>query len=128
MICQECGREYRIGEWPWCGGSGQHGRPHGKQGGVVHPQERSVVYRHPGTGKVAYAPRNDVPMPDRYRRWGYVREELPTLRDVERFEKQENVRSEVAWMDSGTGRGHDDHSENEKPIDLTGLEFTPLGS
>lgn len=123
MNCDSCGKALRIGEWPYCSGNGIHGRPHGRQGGVVHPRERAVVYRHPQTGKIAYPPRNDSPMPANLQSWGYERIELPTLHAVETLEKEANVRSEIAWYDQGTARGHDDHAPQDKPIDLTGLEF-----
>jgi len=22
--CDECGNDYRVGDWPWCGGGGEH--------------------------------------------------------------------------------------------------------
>ncbi len=121
MICKNCGYNYREGEWPWC----PHGRPHGRQGGAVHTSERAVVYRHAGTGNVVYPPRNDQPMHPMYANSGYERVELPSLRDVERLEKQDNVRSDIAWFDRGTGNA--DKTEDVKPIDLTGLEFTTSG-
>lgn len=116
-ICPSCGNRFEIGDWWVC----PHGRPYGRQGGVVHPKERAVVYRNPATGKVAYPPRNDQPMPDFYASAGYERVELPTLRSVEQFEKAHNVRSEAAWHDSGSGSA--DHMPESKPIDLTGLSF-----
>lgn len=121
MTCTDCGKEYRTGEWPWCHGTGEHGRPYGRQGGAVHPSERAVVYRHPATGKVVYPPRNDQPMQPVYANAGYERVELPSLRDVEKLEKQDNVRSDIAWFDRGTGNA--DKTADPKPIDLTGLEF-----
>ena len=121
MTCGECGRDYRIGEWPFCGGTGVHGYPRGRQGGAVHPKERAVVYRHNGTGKVIYPPRNDEPMHPMYANAGYERHELPSLRDVEKLEKQDGVRSDIAWFDNGTGNA--DKLPDVKPIDLTGLEF-----
>lgn len=124
MTCPDCGQSYRQGQWPWCNGSGDHGRPYGRQGGSAHPSERSVVYRNPRTGQVAYPPRNDQPMPQVYAQAGYERHEMPSLRDIERLEKQDNVRSEVAWFDRGSG--HADYEPDQKPIDLTGLEFLPV--
>jgi len=125
VTCPECGKEIRIGQWPFCGSYGEHSRPYGRQGGTVHPSERAVVYRHPLTGKVVYPPRNDQPMQPVYANAGYERVELPSLRDVERLEKQDNVRSDIAWFDKGTGNA--DKLQDVKPIDLTGLEFGTLG-
>jgi len=62
-------------------------------------------------------------MPANLQSWGYERVELPTLRAVETLEKEANVRSEVAWFDAGTARGHDDNAPQAKEIDMTGLEF-----
>lgn len=73
----------------------------------AHPKERCVVYMHPESGEVRYPGTNDAPMPKLYREQGYVRHELPTLRSIEKFEKEQNVRSEIAWFDSGSGRGHE---------------------
>lgn len=75
---------------------------------AVHARERAVVWRHPGTGEVRYPGRNDVQMPARYRRQGFERHEMPSLRALESFERTANVRSEKAWFDPGTGRGFDD--------------------
>jgi len=35
------------------------------------------------------------------------------------------VRSDIAWFDKGTGNA--DKLQDVKPIDLTGIEFGPLG-
>lgn len=47
-------------------------------------------------------------MPERYRKAGYVRKELPSLREIEKFESDHGVRSEIAHYDRGSGRGFDD--------------------
>ena len=65
----------------------------------VHPRERAVVYTHPGTGETIYPGRNDVPMPGRYKSQGFERRELTSLREVEKFESEQGVRSEKAWFD-----------------------------
>lgn len=75
---------------------------------AVHGRERTVVWKHPGTGEVRYPGRNDVDMPERYRREGFERHEVPSLRALEAFERQHRVRSEKAWFDPGTGRGFDE--------------------
>ncbi len=68
-----------------------------------------VVFRDPQTGKLKYPPRNDRPTPK-----GYERVEMRSLREVERFEKDNHVLSEMAWYDKGTSRGHDDTYFGEK--------------
>ena|SRR2546426_12208469 len=89
---------------------------------AVHPAERVVLWRNPRTGRVAYPGRNNTPMPERYRKLGYERVELPNLRSVERFENESHaaghgVRSEIAWFDAGTGRGFDDRIPDLPPSD-----------
>jgi hypothetical protein len=59
-----------------------------------------------------------------YANAGYERVELSSLRDVERLEKEDNVRSDIAWFDSGTGNA--DKMPDQKPLDLTGVEFGPI--
>jgi hypothetical protein len=70
---------------------------------TAHPRDRTVIYRNPLTGEVSYPPRNDEVMPSRYREAGYVREEFEHARDVEKFEKERNVRCEGLWYNSGNG-------------------------
>ena len=70
-----------------------------------HPSEAAVVWRHPGTGDVKFTARNDVPIPERYRRQGYERFEMRNLRHLEKLEKATGTRSERAWFDRGSGRG-----------------------
>lgn len=62
-----------------------------------------VVFINEKTGEPRYPGRSDAVCPP-----GYRREHLRSLREVERFEKQQGVRSEMAWFDRGSGRGHDD--------------------
>lgn len=73
---------------------------------VAHEKERAVVWRDPRTGTVAYPARNDSPMPQRYREAGYERHELGTLRELDRFERANNVVNEKGHYDSN-GRGYD---------------------
>ncbi len=99
-----------MGDWPICDdGSGKHGhqRPYGALSPTpMHASEATVVYRHPATGKVRYPPRNDQPMPERYRQQGYERVTLPTLRSVDRFCADNGVVNEKAHFDSN-GKGVD---------------------
>jgi hypothetical protein len=62
-----------------------------------------MVHVDPATGKVRYPGQHSARLPA-----GYERVYLRSLREVESFEKQHNVRSEMAWFDKGTARGHDD--------------------
>ena len=99
MICQACGELLEIGAWPFC--------PHGparQYSTAAHPNERAVVWQNPATGEVRYPGRNDVPIPQRYASQGFVRREMPTLRDVHAFESERGVRNEKAWFDNGSGR------------------------
>ena len=73
----------------------------------IHARERAVVWQHPVTGEVTYPPQNDVPMPARYAKQGFQRRELNSLKEVEAFEREQGVRSEKAWFDSGSGRSFD---------------------
>lgn len=61
-----------------------------------------VVFRD-REGKIRYPGRNDVPTPA-----DCERVVMRSLREVESFEKQHGVRSEMAWYDKGSGRGFDD--------------------
>ena len=119
-LCAKCGNPHGIGDWPLC----PHGRPYGSIGRAAHPSERTVVFRHPQTGKISYPPRNDMPMDPKLQAWGYERHELPTLRDRERFEREQNVQCEANWFDAGSG--HADHMPETPKIDMTGLEFGKL--
>src|SRR5512135_2862974 len=93
--CQKCGtiiENYFASPWPpsllhedggeliilW--------RSDSSRSATAHPLDRTVIWRNPRTGKVAYPPRNDSPMPARYRQEGYIREEFEHARDVEKFE------------------------------------------
>jgi|SRR5690349_7568626 len=96
MTCPSCGRDYPIGDWPFC----PHGKVH-KMPAAVHAKERAVVWRHPGTGKVRYPGRNDTPMPERYAAQGYERVEFDSAFSLARFEKQNNVANEALHCNSG---------------------------
>jgi len=121
-ICEKCGNPFPMGGWFQCP---DHGRPHGGFALAAHPSERTVVFRHPKTGHIDYPMRNDQPMREDLKRWGYERYELPTLKERERFEKKQGVVCEDNWFDKGTGNA--DKLPESKPIDMTGLEFKPLG-
>lgn len=69
-----------------------------------------TVFRKPD-GTISYPGRNDAETPR-----GCERVELRSLRDVERFEKQHGVRSEVAWYDRGSGRSADDDRPTPKRV------------
>lgn len=67
-----------------------------------------LIFKKPD-GSYSYPGRNDKATPT-----GYERIYLRSLREVEAHEKKANVRSEVAWFDKGTGRGHDDKYRGER--------------
>jgi|SRR5579872_4353640 len=103
MTCGHCGKSIQIGEWPFC----PHGFGNLSTGLPWHPSETSVVYEHPQTGDVKYPGRMDVPMPERYANAGYVRKEIRTDREMQRFESSHGVRNERAWFDKGSGKSFD---------------------
>ena len=67
-----------------------------------------VIFQKPD-GTYAYPGQNTVPTPN-----GCERITLRSLREVEAHEKKANVRSEMAWYDKGSGRGHDDEYRGER--------------
>jgi hypothetical protein len=67
----------------------------------------SVVVFKDASGKIRYPARNDAPTPA-----GYERVQLRSLREVEKFERQHNVRNEAIWYDRN-GRGFDDRFRGE---------------
>lgn len=75
----------------------------------IHPSERAVVWFDPKTGKHATPGRNDVPMPDRYRKWGYERREFTTLRELDTFCKANNIVNQRGSYDSN-GKSYDDEA------------------
>src|SRR5579863_6488520 len=89
-ICPHCGQPRFIGDWPICDdGSGKHGHsaPHGRVGPrAAHHSERTVLYRHPSTGKILYPGRNDEPMPAKFAAEGYQTWE-PTFDEQRSLEK-----------------------------------------
>lgn len=68
-----------------------------------------MIHRNPQTGDVRYVGSHDAKLKP-----GYQREYLRSLREVERFERDNGVRSEMAWFDKGSGRGFDDHHNGVK--------------
>ncbi len=71
---------------------------------TVHPGERSVVWKHPGTGEIRYPGRNDMEMPARYLAAGYERHEFRHLHDLDRHGKNTGRMCEIAHYDRN-GRG-----------------------
>ncbi len=57
----------------------------------------------PADARVRYVGSHDAKLKP-----GYERRYLRSLREVEKFEREQNVRSEMAWYDKGTARGFDD--------------------
>lgn len=69
---------------------------------AAHPLDRTVVYKDPITGQVAYPGRNDQ-LDNRYARQGWERVEFEHAREVEKFERQHNVVNEGLWYNAGNG-------------------------
>lgn len=69
----------------------------------THPSERVVVYESAQERKIQYPGRNDVPVPERLVKRGYIRREL-NVRDLARFERQHNVANERRHFDRN-GKG-----------------------
>ncbi len=66
------------------------------------PGSEVVVFRNPD-GTYRYPGQNTVPTPP-----GCERVTMRSLREIHEFEKEAGVRSEVAWYDKGSGRGHEE--------------------
>lgn len=64
----------------------------------------AVLVFQDANGNLRYPGRSDTPCPK-----GYEPIRLRSLREVERFEREHNVRSEMTSFDPGSGRGHDDY-------------------
>lgn len=94
--CPDCGLYLEVGDWPWCPHESTRKSPH-----TAHASERVVVFENPQTGEIRYPGRNDVPVPDRYAKQGFVRKELPTLRAVESFERAHGVRNDLMHYNAG---------------------------
>lgn len=69
-----------------------------------------VVFRKPD-GTFSFPARNDIPTPP-----NCERVEMRSLREVERFEHQAGVRSEIAWFDKGSGRGFDQSDSSRSSL------------
>lgn len=76
-----------------------------------------VVFRD-AQGKYRYPATNTAATPK-----GYERVELRSLREVETFERHAGVRSEMAWFDKGSGRGHDSETPGPKPVESEDKRF-----
>ena len=73
----------------------------------IHPKDRSVIWFNPQNGRRATPGRNDVPMPSRYAKAGYVRREFETLRDLDKFCKSNKLVNEASHYNSN-GKSYDD--------------------
>ena len=100
--CPKCGETLKTGDWPWCpGGGGPHGRTL-RTAHSIHERERAAVYRNPTTGQVAYPGVNDHNKTQaRYEKMGFERQEMNSLRELDSFCAQEEVRSDVADFHPG---------------------------
>ena len=72
---------------------------------AVHSRERTVVWQHPKTGKVAYPPVNNADMPARYKNNGYKRVEMTNLKQLDKFCAEKKLINETASFDRS---GHAD--------------------
>lgn len=79
-----------------------------RRSGQWSDKDAVVVFRDPSTGKIRYPGQNTVPTPA-----GYERVVMKSLREVEKFERDHNVRNEAMWYDRN-GRGFDDTYRGEK--------------
>ena len=64
----------------------------------VSVQERAVVYHNPATGEHRTPPRNDMPIPENYKRAGFERREIFNM---SQFEKEANVVHEATSFNPG---------------------------
>lgn len=72
------------------------------RGGQWSDKDAVVVFKK-ADGSISYPARNDLKTPK-----GCERVVMRSLREVEKFEKEAGVRSEMAWFDKGSGRSFDD--------------------
>ena len=101
MICDLCGHNLRVSDWPWC--------PH-ESGAYIqgpapgaHESEKCVVYVSAKEGgKVQYAARADVPVPERLQKRGYERVEISPSQ-MGSFEKKHGVANERRHFNKGNG-------------------------
>ena len=97
--CPDCGAAMTQ-DW-WTRDRGSYAQWGDRDAVVVHVNNDPAC---PDDARLRYPARNDAPLKE-----GYERVTLRSLREVERFERQHNVRSEMAWFDRGSGRGFDDY-------------------
>lgn len=104
MTCPDCGHTPGIGEWPLrCKGSAD-GHALGrfwKQDASIHQSEKVVVFRN-AQGEVRIPGRADRPMPEKYAAAGFVREELSSVAEIRKVEKQKGLIHESSNYDSGS--------------------------
>lgn len=94
--CGECGREVRIGDWPWCPHEDTLRRD-------AQPFDPVLIFKD-AQGNVRFPGRNDAPTPE-----GFRRVELRTVREVRAFEREMNLK-ETARHDAAQGREDGFHS------------------
>ena len=83
MICEKCGTELRIGDWPYCDAPGGHSSVRGTFAAGFDP----VVIHRDAQGNIRYPAHVNAPVPE-----GYQRVELRTTHEVRRFESEVNQR------------------------------------
>lgn len=110
MICQDCGKNLGIGEWPFpCNGMGHEPGTFWTGDAAVHASERAVIYHNPQTGETRIPGRADRPIHPKYKAAGFTeRLELANLGDVRRYEKATGKIHEATNYDSGSGASERD--------------------
>lgn len=81
---------------------------HYQRDAAVHTSERAALLYSAKEKKWSYPATNSQAIPDRLRKRGYERVELPSLRALEQHGKQTGAISERAWFDKGSGKGFDE--------------------
>ena len=73
----------------------------------IHLKDRAVIWFNPANGKRATPGRNDIPMPERYRKAGYVRREFETLKSLDAYCKGNKLVNHQANYNN-SGRAYDE--------------------
>lgn len=112
--CPSCGPvPLQIGEWPFdCRGLGHKNPTYSSGDALIHPSERTVIYRHPSGDQKEYPDirpgRADIPMNAKYSQRGYERTELDTHTKTKQFEKDSGVLIERRHYDKNSARAERD--------------------
>lgn len=69
----------------------------------ITPRDRAVVYTNPLTGKTAYPGQDTAFTRQKYESWGYERKEFTTVRELDKFCKENKVVNEKSNFNNGNG-------------------------